>query len=677
MHAAPAAGRLRTSRAAIDLKTKELVAIKKVSNCFNNLTEAKRLLRELRILRHLDDPHVIKIRGLLRPLSLETFQDLWIVMDYVDLDMRKLIVSPQTITLQHVQWIVRQTLAALEHIHSAHVLHRDLKPANVLLNGSCDVKICDFGLSRVVNQGGVFSPPDAVDPRPAAEPERLARLTRQLTSHVVTRWYRAPVRAAPRRAASGAARRARTVPACPDQRVIRTPRRPRPPSPVRRALSLAQELILMQRYTAAIDVWSVGCIMAELLTMLPQSHSRPHERSAIFPGSSCFPLSPSGEDTQLSAPYDQLSTIVRVLGTSQGDLSWIENEELREYLRAMPHAERTPLAQLYPGASAEAIALLDWMLAFNPSERCTVRQVCARRIGRAPRERPRRPAPRRGLLLTWPRRASRRARRRSSTASSTACPSCRVGASPSCRARPTSRTSTSPRTSCASSSETRSTRTSGTRCRCRVGRPTSRTGAARRCARSAKGARSPCPPPRPPWASPTRATRVAPSRRASTGAPRPRTRLRIDRPPRLRPLLHRPRPPRLPSGPARGIAICLPRRRARRAPAPELRRPCEPREPREGRPPAEPKPHPRTRPVQRLAARRRATTRSTQAPTQASRAQRRRVASGDELRHHTRRRAQANPRRARRSSAARRSSSSVTYHQGLLCSARRPRGVHP
>lgn len=385
--------------AAIDLQTKELVAIKKVSHCFNNLTEAKRLLRELRILRHLDDPHVIKIRGLLRPVSLETFQDLWIVMDYVDLDMRKLIVSPQTITLQHVQWIVRQTLAALAHIHAAHVLHRDLKPANVLLNGSCDVKICDFGLSRVVNESGVFDPPDPSDPSVRLSPEtsQPAMITRQLTSHVVTRWYRAPVSGA-RGAAHVILRRVEWRGPRPAvwhllrawaQRLCRAalmaysppdwlaPWLPgSDPTAARPVLDGAtQELILMQRYTAAIDVWSVGCIMAELLTMLPESGYKPHERSALFPGSSCFPLSPSGEDLQLSAPYDQLSTIMRVIGTNQGDLSWIENEELREYLRAMPHVERVPLAGMYPGASEEAVDLLECMLAFNPAERCTVQQV--------------------------------------------------------------------------------------------------------------------------------------------------------------------------------------------------------------------------------------------------------------------------------------------------------------
>ena len=33
-------------------------------------------------------------------------------------------------------------------MHSAAILHRDLKPRNLLVNGNCDLKICDFGLAR-------------------------------------------------------------------------------------------------------------------------------------------------------------------------------------------------------------------------------------------------------------------------------------------------------------------------------------------------------------------------------------------------------------------------------------------------------------------------------------------------------------------------------------------------
>jgi len=55
-------------------------------------------------------------------------------------------------------------------MHSAKVLHRDIKPGNILLNADCELKLCDFGLSR-----------------------SLANIEPQiLTRYVVTRWYRAP-----------------------------------------------------------------------------------------------------------------------------------------------------------------------------------------------------------------------------------------------------------------------------------------------------------------------------------------------------------------------------------------------------------------------------------------------------------------------------------------------------
>lgn len=45
-----------------------------------------------------------------------------------------------------------QLLLSLKYLQSAHVIHRDLKPANILLNEDCSLKLCDFGLARVVNQ---------------------------------------------------------------------------------------------------------------------------------------------------------------------------------------------------------------------------------------------------------------------------------------------------------------------------------------------------------------------------------------------------------------------------------------------------------------------------------------------------------------------------------------------
>ena len=89
----------------------EKVAIKKINNCFVQATEAKRILRELRILRHLSHPNVVRIRDVLDPTNELNYSDLWVVFDFVDLDLRKLIASPQTITVQHVQWISHQVCA--------------------------------------------------------------------------------------------------------------------------------------------------------------------------------------------------------------------------------------------------------------------------------------------------------------------------------------------------------------------------------------------------------------------------------------------------------------------------------------------------------------------------------------------------------------------------------------
>ena len=39
-------------------------------------------------------------------------------------------------------------LCAIKFLHSANIIHRDLKPANLLIDSTCSVKICDFGLAR-------------------------------------------------------------------------------------------------------------------------------------------------------------------------------------------------------------------------------------------------------------------------------------------------------------------------------------------------------------------------------------------------------------------------------------------------------------------------------------------------------------------------------------------------
>jgi len=103
--------------------------------------------------------------------------------------------SPQYLTTEHIQTFLFQLLQGLSHIHSCSVIHRDLKPANILLNEDCTLKICDFGLARGVDAEQMVPTSSATTTAGApalGSPPTPKSLQRQLTKHVVTRWYRAP-----------------------------------------------------------------------------------------------------------------------------------------------------------------------------------------------------------------------------------------------------------------------------------------------------------------------------------------------------------------------------------------------------------------------------------------------------------------------------------------------------
>jgi serine/threonine protein kinase len=91
----------------------------------------------------------------------------------MDTDMYQLIQSKHQFTDDHIQAFMYQILRGLKAIHSANVLHRDLKPGNLLWKNTGEIKICDFGLARGLNE--------------PVEGNEIA-----LTNYVATRWYRPP-----------------------------------------------------------------------------------------------------------------------------------------------------------------------------------------------------------------------------------------------------------------------------------------------------------------------------------------------------------------------------------------------------------------------------------------------------------------------------------------------------
>lgn len=110
----------------------------------------------------------------------------------------------------------------------------------------------------------------------------------------------------------------------------------------------APELLLCcDNYGTSIDVWSVGCIFAEILGRKP-----------IFPGTECL---------------SQLKLIISVLGSQhEADLGFIDNAKARRFIKSLPYTRGRHFSQLYPQADPLAIDLLQKMLVFDPTKRITV-----------------------------------------------------------------------------------------------------------------------------------------------------------------------------------------------------------------------------------------------------------------------------------------------------------------
>ncbi|GJN18305.1 hypothetical protein PR202_gb05453 [Eleusine coracana subsp. coracana] len=199
---------------AIDVHTGEKVAIKKIHDIFEHISDAARILREIKLLRLLRHPDIVEIKHIMLPPSRRDFKDIYVVFELMESD-----------------------------------LHQD---------------------------------------------------------YVATRWYRAP------------------------------------------------ELCgsFFSKYTPAIDIWSIGCIFAEVLTGKP-----------LFPGKNVV---------------HQLDLMTDLLGTPSLDtISRVCNEKARRYLSSMRKKEPISFSQKFPNAGPLALDLLQRLLAFDPKDRPTAEEALA------------------------------------------------------------------------------------------------------------------------------------------------------------------------------------------------------------------------------------------------------------------------------------------------------------
>uniref|UniRef100_A0A7E4VKI0 Mitogen-activated protein kinase n=1 Tax=Panagrellus redivivus TaxID=6233 RepID=A0A7E4VKI0_PANRE len=268
--------------AVTDPRTNRQVALKKMSNVFQNLSSSKRVFREIRMLDSFRNDNVLGLLDVLRPSNGDFFEEIYILTELMESDLHRIIVSKQPLHDDHHKLFTYQILRGLKYLHSANIIHRDLKPANLLVNQNCLLRICDFGLARVW------------DPRDKEN----------MTHEVVTQHYRAP------------------------------------------------ELLMgARRYSSAVDIWSVGCIFAELVS-----------------GKILF---------DVGGPVEQLDAIIELLGTpTQQAMSGA-------CLGAVAHVQKLKkcrdksesLIRLSPKMMPFTVDFLQKMLKFDPLCRVTAAQA--------------------------------------------------------------------------------------------------------------------------------------------------------------------------------------------------------------------------------------------------------------------------------------------------------------
>ncbi len=302
-----------------DKMTKEIVALKKIRFYSKGQGLPLTALREIKILKQLKHENMVCLKEIVTSVGSREWKNgasssnvsgtvteedrrgsIYLVLEYVEHDLAGLLDHSYIFSVPAVKFVVKQLLKVLSHMHEHAYLHRDIKCSNLLIDNSYNLKVADFGLARRLALRSSGEGSSACD---------------ALTNKVITLWYRPP------------------------------------------------ELLLGSRqYGPAVDLWGVGCIMAELLTGRP-----------IFPGRN---------------EMEQANMIFKVCGTPN-DKSWPNHKNLAYCKKMIPSSStyvdvldthlRT-MAKKRPMQmdehwddfmTRETIQLIKRLLTLDPRRRCT------------------------------------------------------------------------------------------------------------------------------------------------------------------------------------------------------------------------------------------------------------------------------------------------------------------
>ncbi|KFK28183.1 hypothetical protein AALP_AA8G483100 [Arabis alpina] len=275
---------------AKEIKTGEIVALKKIR--MDNEREGFPItaIREIKILKKLHHENVIHLKEIVtspgrdrddqgKPDNNKYKGGIYMVFEYMDHDLTGLADRPGLrFTVPQIKCYMKQLLTGLHYCHVNQVLHRDIKGSNLLIDNEGNLKLADFGLARSYSHDH----------------------TGNLTNRVITLWYRPP------------------------------------------------ELLLgATKYGPAIDMWSVGCIFAELLNGKP-----------ILPGKT--------ENEQLTKIYELCGSPDENIWPGVSKMPWYNQMKPARVLKRR-------VREIYRHFDRHALDLLEKMLVLDPLQR-----ICAK-----------------------------------------------------------------------------------------------------------------------------------------------------------------------------------------------------------------------------------------------------------------------------------------------------------